>query len=138
MASRKNYLEREQIRLQRSVLVWRHVSSILLTLIRWIGVSVFMYFVYRTVGTLAGKQTSADISISEGVSLKFLANRYASEIIFALFGSGGILYGLGQKSLYKKSTEKLRRLEKYERQFDPNRSSSGLEDGSQPNPEDTP
>jgi hypothetical protein len=95
-----------------------------------------MYLVYRIVDSLAGKQTSADIAISGGIDLKFLANRYASQIIFALFGSGGIIYGLRQKRLYTKATDKLRRVEKYERKLDPNRSSSGLDDGHKPNPED--
>ena len=136
MASKKAQVELEQLKLDQSVIRWRYVSAILLTLIRWAGVVGFMYLVYRTVDSLAGKQTSADIAISGGLDLKFLANRYASQIIFGLFGGGGVLYGLRQKRLYKKATDKLRRVEKYERQLDSNRSSSGLDDGSQPNPED--
>lgn len=136
MASNKTKVEIEQLKLDRSIIRWRYVSAILLTFIRWAGVVGFMYLVYRTVDSLAGKQTSADIAISGGINLKFLANRYASQIIFALFGSGGILYGIRQKRLYTKATDKLRRVEKYERKLDPNRSSSGLDDGYKPNPED--
>src|SRR2546423_203406 len=118
MASKKPQVELEQLKLDRSLIRWRHLSLILLTLIRWAGVVGFMYLVYRTVDSLAGKKTSADIAISGGLDLKVLANRYASQIIFALFGSGGILYGLRQKRLYSKASDKLRRVEKYERKLD--------------------
>ena len=96
-----------------------------------------MFMVYLSVNALAGKETSADIAVQGGFSVKFLANRYASQIIFALFGSGGIIYGLRQRRLYEKATKKLQRVEKYEKLLDPTRSSSGLEDGTKNNDEDT-
>jgi len=135
MASKR--VELEKTKLDYAVLRWRNLSAILLTLIRWCGAGWFMYCVYLTVNCLAGKQTSADIAVAGGVNLKFIASRYFSQIVFAFFGGGGILYGNRQKKLYKKATEKLRRLEKYEQKIDPNRSSSGLDDGSTPNPEDS-
>jgi hypothetical protein len=135
MASKR--VELEKTKLDYAVLRWRNLSAIALSLIRYCGAVAFMYFVYRTVNCLSGKQTSAEIAVNGGLSLKFIASRYFSQIVFAIFGSGGILYGQRQKQLYKKATKKLQRLEKYERNIDPNRSSSGLDDGSMPNSEDS-
>ena len=134
MASKR--VELEKTKLDYAVLRWRNLSMIVLSMVRWCGAVCFMYYVYRTVNCLAGKQTSADIALAGGLNFKFIASRYFSQIVFAFFGGGGILYGSRQKALYKKASEKLRRLEKYERSFDPNRSSSGLDDGSAANPED--
>lgn len=109
-------------------------STVFLTLIRWGGSVWIMYYVFRTVESLAGKTT--DAAFDGHFDLRMLANRYMSQIIYSALGALGLLYGKKQNSLYKSTAKKLRRMEALERKVDPQRTGSGLEDGSKPNEED--
>lgn len=85
---------------------------------------------YLSVKVLAGKETLADFG------LEVLASKSVSQIVMALFGISGIGYGVKQKRLYQQASKKLKRLKKYEEQYDPRRTGSGLVEGFRANPED--
>ena len=121
--------------LDRSIIRWRAISAILLAGIRWSAMCVIAYWAYRSIESLAGQQTFAQFIGT--LDMKFLANRYASQIIFAIFGVGGVGYGVRAKRLHDKVVDKLRRLEEYERLADENRTGSGLKVGSRANPDET-
>lgn len=95
-----------------------------------------MFYGKEAVIALAGKQTDANFKVDSAMTWSIFSNRYASQIIFALLGSGGITYGIGQRRLYRAAVEKLKRLNDLERSHDPNRSSSGLRVGWKNNPND--
>lgn len=99
-----------------------------------LGLVGAMFMVYLSIDALAGQKTDANISSS--FSVKLFANKYVAEIAFFLFGCTGIGYGYGQHRLYKKVTEKLKRLNQLEQKVDPNRTSSGLMDGWRENHDD--
>jgi len=124
--AQKPEIEIAKLTLDGSIVRWRAVSNICLTAIRWGGTVAIAFYVFKTVDCLAGRTTAANMTGS--INLRFLANRYAAEIVFAIFGAGGIGYGVRAKSLYNKATKKLKRLEKYERNHDPDRSGTGMTD----------
>lgn len=90
------------------------------------------WFVFLTFDRLAGRQTDATINFD----LSFMANKYASQFFFALFGAGGCGYGVLQRRLYKRTAERLKRMKWLEERIDSTRSSSELRDGWQSNKED--
>jgi hypothetical protein len=126
----------EGLKLNHSLAIYRadRITAIILTLLRAGGWCLFVWIVAGAVENLAGKET--DASFSAIVDVKFIANRYFRETVFAGIGFFGTLYGYSQRRLYKKVVEKLKRMEKLEEIIDPNRSSSGLQDGFQGNPND--
>jgi hypothetical protein len=96
-------------------------TTILTTSIRWGCAAGIAYFGYRSLGVLAGQNTTLS------VILKVLVNKHVVTLIALLCGAGGVSYGLGERGVRKRSVERLqRRIEKFERGIDPGRSSSGL------------
>lgn len=128
MGSKAQANELELLKIKKTVHLWHLFAKVCLSLLRCVTVVAVAYFAWKTIIALAGRQTDANIALSGTFDLKFLANRYASQIIFAIFGSGGVLYGLRQRSLCKKTTKKLKRLEKLEKTVDPDRTSSDFDE----------
>lgn len=112
------------------------ICSLVKTALRCVVFCVLGFFGWQCIEALAGKKTDAQIDVAGAFDLRFFASRYAAHIVFGLLGVGGVGYGYSQRRLYRQSVLKLKRLEKYETQLDPNRSGSGLTDGWQANPED--
>lgn len=112
------------------------VTSAFRTGARWGGICYVFYVTNNSIQSLAGRQTDANIMINGKMDLSLFANRYASQIIFGLFGGGGVFYGLGQRKLYRKAAEKLKRSAALESIHDPHRTSSGLRNGWENNPND--
>jgi hypothetical protein len=101
------------------------------TLVRWGGAVLIVYFFYRTVGVLAGRDTTADIGI------RMLANVRLSEAVAWIFGLSGGLYGIRQKKMRTKVNEHLGgRVSDLEREIDAGRSSSKLTRSGQTQPGD--
>ena len=97
----------------------------------WVGLSVISFFLYLTINALAGKTTLSDIGI------KVFVNVELGKMVVIIFGAGSIFYGLGQRSLRRKTVERLHeRIRKYEQDRDPGRTSSGLTPRGETHPKD--
>ena len=109
----------------------RSVASIINNLIRWGGVVGVSYFIFLSIEALAGETTAADIGIN------LLADVRLSEVFAVLFGGGGVIYGIRQRSLRRSAVERLQgRVKKLEKQEDPGRTSSGLTPRGDTHPKD--
>ncbi len=107
------------------------VGAVANNLIRYGGLVLIVYFIYRSIDTLAGRTTGADI----GVSL--FANVKVSDTVAWVFGGGGTLYGLRQRSLRRATIERLQgRIKHLETARDPGRKSSGLTERGETHPMD--
>jgi len=83
--------------------------------------AIIAFFAYRAVDTLAGVDTFADITVSWLVSCKMTG---FAALILAL---AALLYGHYQRKLRKDVIERMHRYQAaYERERDPNRTSSKL------------
>jgi hypothetical protein len=99
--------------------------------LRWGGIVLCFYFLYRSVAVLSGKTTFADIGI------RVLANLRVSEAAAWIFGASGVGYGVRQRSLRRSTIERLSgRIQELERGIDPRRSSSDLTPRGETPPED--
>jgi hypothetical protein len=88
-------------------------------------VAVF-YFLNDSIKHLAGQETSATINVD------FMGN-----VLAGLFGGGGVVYGKQQNELRKNTVERLqKRIKELERKIDNTRSTSGLTERGETNPED--
>ncbi|HYR22937.1 MAG TPA: hypothetical protein VEP30_08470 [Chthoniobacterales bacterium] len=125
-----------EIQSSKTVEIARAITSVLSTLIKYGFVFGCFFYAYLSIKAMSGKATTADINIQGSAAVKLYANRYFADALFFMFGTGGVVYGHYQRRLYRKTTGKLKRLEKYERMLDSNRSSSGLREGYETNPED--
>jgi hypothetical protein len=102
--------------------------SIINTLIKFGCLAAVFLFSYWMVDSLAGKQTFANI----GVSVLF-----DSRTLAIIFGGGGVVYGLAERRLRKKTVKRFQpRIKELEQLLDPNRTSSLLTEGGDTNPED--
>jgi hypothetical protein len=83
---------------------------------------LIVYFgVFRTVSMLAGKETGANILVSILGSFKTPCS------LSLVAGAGGVFYGTRQKRLKERAIEDLAPYaERYEKENDPDRESSGL------------
>lgn len=87
----------------------------------------------QSVVSLAGKYTFADIGV------KFLGDFTASENVAYIFGAGGIAYGLRRKKLQESNIQRLgEQIKQYEKELDPQRSSSRLTVKGKTRKEDRP
>jgi hypothetical protein len=106
-------------------------ASVLKSLIAWAGASVIAYFAYRTVASLAGVSTTANVALQVATDLR------VNTALAWLLGGGGFAYGLGQRRLRRKTIERLQdRIRTLEEATDPGRTSSGLTVRGETHPED--
>jgi hypothetical protein len=121
-ARRKSHAElQSEERISRRIASVEAIASIVNNLIRWSGLVAIAYMGYRTVGTLAGQTTTADIGI------RFFTEIRISEFAAWLLGAGGIGYGWRQRKLRRDNIERLeRRVRDLEAEIDPKRTSSKL------------
>ena len=107
------------------------VTTVVQSLIRFGGVALPFYFMYRVAEVLAGKSTAADIGV------KMVGSLTITETVGYGLGLAGTLYGLRERKLRQDKTEYLQeRIQKLEKQMDPNRSTSRLTSRGTTNPED--
>jgi hypothetical protein len=101
------------------------------TLIQWVGLVTCMFFVYRCVAVLAGKETFATLGMS------ILGNLHVSDGIYIVLSGGSLIYGIGQRSLRRRNIQRLTpRSVELEKRLDPNRTSSSLTSKGTTRPED--
>jgi hypothetical protein len=126
----------EMNRVQSRVDIWHHgidsASQIIHAILKTVTFIAIFYYLYQAVVHLAGKETSADLS----VDVKMLASRHTATIVGWIFGIFGCSYGLVQRRLYRKTSAHLKRIGTLEEKIDRNRSSSGLKDGWKSNDDD--
>jgi hypothetical protein len=100
---------------------WDTLSELGRSAIQWTGLVLIFYFLYRSLDTLAGRNTFAEIGV------KFLGNLTVSRGIITLLTGGGWAYGLAQRSLRRRAIERLAPAKnKVERLLDKGRTSSDL------------
>lgn len=100
-------------------------------LFRYTALVAVFYYIYLCVAALAGKTTLANIGIN------VLANVKISEVVAWLFGGSGVIFGLNQRRLRRKTIEHVQtRNIMLEQRLDPNRTSSQLTPRGETNPRD--
>jgi hypothetical protein len=110
-----------EFRLKKIALLAPMITGIATTACKWAGLAMIFYCTYLSVAELSGKKTTADVLFKGVLDMK--ANEYAAYI----FGGGGVIYGLRERRLRRKTTERLsKRTASLEKRIDPNRTSSGL------------
>lgn len=98
-----------------------------------VPVLVIYFGIYKSVGLLAGKQTGADILVS------FLGSFKTACSLSLVAGASGVVYGQRQKKLRERTIRDLAPYaEKYEKEHDPDRDSSGLTSAGRTPPEEEP
>lgn len=107
------------------------IVSVINNVVKWGVFAWIFYCADHIVASLAGKTTSSNIAFSFITDLKM--NQFFSYVI----GGGGVVYGLSQRSLRRKTTERLHgRIQELETRIDPGRSSSKLTRRGETRPED--
>lgn len=116
----KTELEAE-LRAIRASRTTEAVTAIATTLIRWGAIVLIARYGYLAIDSLSGKATLADIGIS------FLSEVKVSVILSWVAGGGGVIYGLRQRKLRKDTVQSLQgRIQQFEKELDPRRSTSSL------------
>ena len=123
MASKKSHLTRAQINYRARALasITDAVTRVVCTMIHaciWLGA---FWFIYSVVHDLAGKDTKAEFFLKAVTDLK------APQWLGAIFGAGGIAWGVKERRFRKKTVNRLQqRVQGFEKMLDTGRSSSGL------------
>lgn len=108
-----------------------------LELIKWSAICIITWRLGLAVESLAGKATLANFGIFLIGDLK--ANKVFSHIVMAVFGLGGVGYGLRERGQKRKAIKQCgSRIARLETRLDPKRTSSGLTDDGSSRPEDEP
>lgn len=102
--------------------------SIANTFVKFGSLPLMALFCYWMVDSLAGKQTDAKI----GIEMLF-----DSRVLGAIFGTSGVLYGIYERRLRRKTVQHVQpRVKQLEERLDVNRTSSKLTPAGDTNPED--
>ena len=106
---------------KRQVAIVTTTGHVLCKIIPWAGLVGIAYFMFRSVDSLAGKETFADIAIKWFGSVK--ANQWAAWIFASLSGIGWY----SERRLRRKKTEQMaQHISDLEKTIDPKRSSTTL------------
>jgi hypothetical protein len=117
---------------QLSYRIYEGIFSTIKALLKYGSIVLIVRYGYYAVLALAGKQTFAD------VGFRILGNVQISHNICYLVATGGILYGVGQRTMRRRHIKRVDSLKNnYERMLDPRRTSSGLTHTGQTRPEDS-
>lgn len=109
------------------------IASVLNNLIKWGGLAVIFYWIFRSIEVLAGNRTVADI----GLGLNFFAQISVSHLLAWILAVGGVGFGLLERNLRRSTIERLQaRITALETGVDPGRTTSRLTPRGETNPED--
>lgn len=117
-------------------LKWRmhlssQITSVVLMLIKAGSFVAIFYLGYLSISALAGHSTFADIAV------KFVGDLKFSKGLAWIFGTTGVVYGIGQRKVRRDTVERLHgRIRKFEQEKDPSRGSSELTPRGETNPKD--
>jgi len=107
------------------------VVSVSKELIKYGAIAAIFYFIYLSIAVLAGQTTFASIGIT------ILGNVTLSQSVAWIFGASGMIYGVNERRLRKKTVAKFQpRITELEKLIDAGRSSSTLTLKGDTNPED--
>lgn len=111
------------------------ITEIVVALIRYGTIALCAYFLFSSMSevvvALSGKATNADILVN------FLGNLRFSNSIAALFGFGGITYGVIERKERQKMIQRQHgRIKEIEKRIDPKRSSSNIAETGDTHPDD--
>ena len=107
------------------------IGSSVHTIVPWACAVLITWLFYKSVTSLAGQYTFAQIGMS------FLGDFRISEGIAYIFGAGGVAYGIKRRKLYQDNIERTaKRISDLERERDLQRSSSRLTPRGKTRPED--
>jgi hypothetical protein len=97
------------------------IVKLLSEAMKWGSLVYIFYLLVPVAMAMAGKETSANFSLS------LIANEHFVALLGILFGTGGIIYGRRQSKLRRDTIERFHPFQlKYELEKDPGRSSSKL------------
>ncbi len=97
------------------------VTVVVREIVKWGAVVLIVRYCYYSIAALAGRSTLADIVV------QLLGNLKVSDGILALFGTGGIVYGVGQRYLRRRHIQRVvQEKNRLEKMIDPKRTSSDL------------
>ena len=119
-----------------------NVTKVVTTLIKYGVFLGIAYYGWRSIDSLAGKNTTADISVNGSAGLdipgtSILAWPVLAAVLGIAIGGAGLLYGHHQRKLRGDTVERLQdRIKELESAIDPNRSSSNLTARGETNPDD--
>lgn len=107
------------------------INNVLVNMIRWGALVLIFRYGYLSISALAGKATLASIGV------EFLGNLTISQTLAYVLGAGGVLYGIGERGLRRRTVKRLGPQRKaLEASIDPKRTSSNLTEKGETNPED--
>ena len=107
------------------------IGSIFHVIVPWTGAVLVAFLFYKSVVSLAGQYTFAQIGAS------FLGDFKISDGLAYVFGGGGVAYGLRHRKLRGDNVERMAgRIAEMEKLLDPKRSSSRLTPRGKTRPED--
>ncbi|HWE48160.1 MAG TPA: hypothetical protein VG273_00110 [Bryobacteraceae bacterium] len=107
------------------------IGSMFHTLVPWAGAVLIAFIFYRSVQSLAGHYTFAQIGMN------FLGDFKVSEGLAYVFGGGGVVYGIKHRKLHGDNLERMAgRIAELEKLLDSKRSSSRLTPRGKTRPED--
>jgi hypothetical protein len=97
------------------------LARVLQALLKWGGICAIAYFAYKSIASLSGQTTVANLA------LKVLGNLTISQSVAYTVAGGSAVWALGERSLRKKTVAKLsERLKNHETDIDKTRTSSTL------------
>jgi len=107
---------------QQKVHIW---GRVIIPIPKYLCIVACFYLVFRATEVLAGKTTVA--AFSQYFLLDLQANKFFSHAVTAVFGAGGIAYGVRERHLKRKNIERMgAEIKQLETRLDPNRTSSRL------------
>jgi hypothetical protein len=121
----------EELRFRLKFRIVDMIGSIIHTIVPWGCAVLIAWFFERSVVSLAGQYTFAQIGVG------FLGDFRISDSFAYIFGAGGIAYGIKRRKLYQDNIERTaQRIADYEKRLDERRSSSRLTPRGKTRPED--
>jgi len=145
MASKKKskaVLEAEN-KFLRTGKLFDNIASVINNFIKYGGLTLMAFYVYKSIAILAGKETNADINIAAVLYTSNTANETSLNwwsifgIIGFLVGALGALIGFNERRMRQNYIKyRPERYEYLEKKLDPDRSSSQLTSKGDTRPED--
>ncbi|CAI2716936.1 hypothetical protein [Nitrospina watsonii] len=137
MAQQDNQSRVDELKVLKQIEIIKAISDIFHALIKFGAILGCVFFVAQSatasITALAGKESIAYLQLMAELNI----NRTLVDVLFFIFGAGGVTYGIRSERFRRKDVERLTtRIKKLEELLDPNRTSSGLDPTGQNIPGD--
>jgi hypothetical protein len=123
MSNRKEKKSRDEIEasVARFTEIVRSITSIIQLSVKGIIILGCFFFIYKSISSLAGLDTNANIVLQVLTDLK--ANQWFGYVV----GGGGLVYGIRERRLRQRNIKRMaERTDKLEKAIDPQKNSSYL------------